>query len=88
MQRLGLAKVFLKDSEVFLLDEPTSALDADTAGLIWDTLFTDCLDKTILAILHDMEEITRFDRILVLDQGEMAGFGTHEELLHGCGVYR
>lgn len=88
MQRLGLARAFLKDSAVFLLDEPTSALDADTAGLIWDTLFTDCLDKTILVILHDMKEITRFDRILVLNQGEMAGFGTHEELLRGCGVYR
>lgn len=88
MQRLGLARAFLRDSGVFLLDEPTSALDADTAALIWETLFTDCLNKTMLVILHDMEEITRFDRILVLDQGEMAGFGTHEELLQGCGVYR
>ncbi len=88
MQRLGLARAFLRDSEVFLLDEPTSALDADTAGLIWDTLFTDCREKTILVILHDMEEITRFDRILVLNQGEMAGFGTHEKLLRDCAVYR
>lgn len=88
MQRLGLARAFLRDSEVFLLDEPTSALDADTAGLIWDTLFTDCQDKTILAILHDMAEITRYDKILVLNHGEMAGFGTHEELLRGCGVYQ
>lgn len=88
MQRLGLARAFLRDSEVFLLDEPTSALDADTAGLIWNTLFTDCRDKTILVILHDMEAITRFDKIFVLNQGEMAGFGTHEELLRGCEVYR
>lgn len=87
-QRINLARAFLRDSGVFLLDEPTSALDADTAGLIWDTLFTDCRDKTILVILHDMEESTRFDRILVLNQGEMAGFGTHEELLRDCGVYQ
>ena len=88
MQRLGLARAFLRDSEVFLLDEPTSALDADTAGLIWNTLFTECRDKTILVILHDMEAITRFDKIFVLNQGEMTGFGTHEELLRGCEVYR
>lgn len=88
MQRLGLARAFLRDSEVFLLDEPTSALDADTAGLIWNTLFTECQDKTILVILHDMEAITRFDKIFVLSQGEMTGFGTHEELLRGCEVYR
>lgn len=87
-QRINLARAFLKDAGVFLLDEPTSALDADTAGLIWDTLFTDCGDKTILVILHDMEEITRFHRILVLNQGEMAGFGTHEDLLRDCGVYQ
>ena len=88
MQRINLARVFLRDSGVFLLDEPTSALDADTAGLIWDILFTDCQDKTILVILHDMEEITRFDKILVLNQGEIAGFGSHEDLLRDCGVYR
>lgn len=88
MQRLSLARAFLRDSEVFLLDEPTSALDADTASLIWDTLFTDYGDKTILVILHDMKEITRFDRILVLNQGKMAGFGPHEELLRDCGAYR
>lgn len=88
MQRLNLARAFLRDSEILLLDEPTSALDADTAGLIWDTLFTDCGDKTLLAILHDMEEITRFDKVLVLNHGEMAGFGTHEELLGNCKVYR
>lgn len=88
MQRLGLARAFLRDSEVFLLDEPTSALDVDTAGLIWDTLFTDCHDKTILVILHDIEAITRFDKIFVLNHGEMTGFGTHEELLRGCEVYQ
>lgn len=87
-QRINLARAFLRDSGVFLLDEPTSALDADTAGLIWNTLFTDCRDKTILVILHDMEAITRFDRILVLNRGKMAGFGTHEELLRDCKVYQ
>lgn len=87
MQRINLARAFLRDSKVILLDEPTSALDADTEDLIWNDLFTGCAGKTMLVILHDLKEITRFDKILVLSQGTMAGFGTHEELLRDCRLY-
>ncbi len=88
MQRINLARAFLRNAEVLLLDEPTSALDADTAGIIWDYLFKDCADKTMMVILHDMEEITRFDKILVLNHGEIAGFGSHEDLLLKCELYQ
>lgn len=44
MQRINLARAFLRNTDVFLLDEPTSALDSDTAGEIWEYLFSDCAD--------------------------------------------
>ena len=88
MQRVNLARAFLRNTNVFLLDEPTSALDSCTAMAIWDYLFLDCADKTMLVILHDLEEVHRFHKVLVLDHGKITGFGTHEELIQNCGLYR
>ncbi|MBD5513843.1 MAG: ABC transporter ATP-binding protein [Lachnospiraceae bacterium] len=88
MQRINLARAFLRNANVFLLDEPTSALDSGTAQAIWDYLFIDCADKTMLVILHDLEEVSRFHKVLVLDHGKTAGYGTHEELIQSCGLYR
>lgn len=88
MQRINLARVFLKHTDVLLLDEPASALDHDTAEQVMDNLFREYADSTILMILHNMQEIGRFDKVLVLDGGEVAGFGTHEELIKICGAYR
>lgn len=88
MQRINLARAFLRDGEVFLLDEPVSALDSVTAGAIWEFLFSDCRDKTLLVILHDLEEVWRFDKVLFLAQGRAASFGTHNELLQNCGLYK
>lgn len=67
MQRINLARAFFRNTNIFLLDEPTSALDSGTASAIWNYLFVDCAEKTILAILHDLEEVWRFDKVLVLD---------------------
>lgn len=88
MQRINLARAFLRNTNIFLLDEPTSALDSDTAGAIWNYLFADCAEKTLLVILHDLEEACRFERILVLDNGKIAAFGPHTELIQSCGLYR
>ncbi len=88
MQRINLARAFLRNTDIFLLDEPASALDYDTAGAVWDYLFLDCADKTLLVILHDLEEIYRFQKILVLDHGQAAAFGTHKALMQNCGLYR
>lgn len=88
MQRINLARAFLRNTGIFLLDEPTSALDPDTAGAIWNNLFANCADKTLLVILHDLEEVYRFHKVLVLDNGKIAAFGTHTELIQNCGLYR
>ncbi|HBA48928.1 MAG TPA: hypothetical protein DCZ91_14260 [Lachnospiraceae bacterium] len=88
MQRINLARAFLKAGDILLLDEPVSALDCDTAGAIWDYLFSDCADRTLLVILHDLEEVQRFDKVLVLSEGKAAAFGTHDELFRSCELYR
>lgn len=88
MQRINLARAFFRNTNIFLLDEPTSALDSDTASAIWNYLFADCADKTLLVILHDLEEVCRFHKVLVLDNGKIAAFGTHTELMKSCGLYR
>ncbi len=88
MQRINLARAFLRNTNVFLFDEPTSALDSDTASTIWNELFANGADKTLLVILHDLEEVYRFHKVLVLDNGKIAAFGTHTELIQNCGLYR
>ena len=88
MQRINLARAFFRNTNIFLLDEPTSALDSGTASAIWNYLFVDCADKTLLIILHDLEEVRRFHKVLVLDNGKIAAFGTHTELIQSCGLYR
>ena len=88
MQRINLARAFLKDADIFLLDEPTSALDPETAGLVLDGIFSSCADKTLLMILHNVQEIYRFDKVLMMDDGRAVGFGTHQELMDVCEPYR
>lgn len=88
IQRMNLARAFLRNTNVFLLDEPISALDPDTAGAVWQELFTNSADKTLLVILHDLEEVCRFHKVLVLDNGKIAAFGTHTELIQSCGLYK
>ena len=88
MQRINLARAFFRNTNIFLLDEPTSALDYNTASAIWDYLFVECAEKTLLIILHDLEEVCRFHKILVLDNGKIVAFGAHAELIWSCGLYR
>lgn len=71
-----------------MLDEPTSALDVETEKQILDYLFNTYTDRTILIILHNMREISRFDKVLMLKDGEVAGYGTHDDLLSGSEAYR
>lgn len=74
MQRINLARAFLKDTDVFLLDEPTSALDADTANQIYDYIFNVLRDRTVLVILHDLKEVHQFDRVLRLENGRVKSY--------------
>jgi ATP-binding cassette subfamily B protein len=86
-QRLALAMAILTDPAILILDDTTSALDAGTEARIQKTLDRVMEGRTTFVITHRISTATRADRILVLENGQMAGWGTHEELLSQGGVY-
>ena len=86
-QRIALARVILKDAPILLLDEATSALDSEVEAAIQDTLYGLMEGKTVIAIAHRLSTIARMDRIIVMDEGQVAEQGTHAELLAAGGIY-
>lgn len=86
-QRIAISRVFLKDPAILILDEATSALDLESEALIQDSLERLAHDRTTLMVGHRLSTITHADQILVIDNGQLAEQGTHEELLKKRGVY-
>ncbi len=86
-QRITLARVILKDAPILLLDEATSALDSEVEAAIQETLYGMMEGKTVIAIAHRLSTIAQMDRIIVLDQGQIAEQGTHTQLLSKSGLY-
>ena len=86
-QRISLARALLKDAPVLLLDEPTSALDVHTEARLLKSLQGKIGDKTLVTVTHRISTIADADMILVLEQGRLAGQGTHQELLAGNAAY-
>ena len=86
-QRVAIARTLVKDPPILLLDEATSALDSRTEQEILRTLRRVSEHRTTLAIAHRLSTIADADRILVLDQGQLAESGTHGELLRAGGLY-
>lgn len=86
-QRLGLARALIKKSNFIILDEATSNLDFFSEANIYDTLFTKGDKKTMIIIAHRLSTIRNCDIIYVMNNGEVAERGTHEELLNKMGIY-
>ncbi|WP_425044180.1 ABCB family ABC transporter ATP-binding protein/permease [Primorskyibacter sp. S87] len=86
-QRVGIARTLLKNPPILLLDEATSALDTDTEQEIKDALARAGEGRTVITIAHRLSTIAEADRIVVLEQGEIAEQGTHAELLDRNGRY-
>ena len=87
-QRLAFAMAVVTDPSILILDDTTSALDAKTEAKIQQTLDSLMEGRSTFVITHRISTAMRADRILVLDNGRMAGWGVHDDLLTECEVYR
>ena len=86
-QRMVIARELLKDNDILLLDEPTSALDAETAAGISSTIYERFAGKTVVTVSHELSFIAGADHIIVMNDGRVAGCGTHQQLMETCPVY-
>jgi len=87
-QRLSLTRALLKQPGVLILDDCTSALDATTEAAVLEGLRGNVADMTVLLISQRISTVMRADRILCLEDGQIKGFGTHQELMGNCGTYQ
>ncbi|MFD5846708.1 ABC transporter ATP-binding protein [Streptomyces chartreusis] len=86
-QRLAIARTILRDPPVLILDEATSALDTRTEHAVQDAIDALSANRTTVTIAHRLSTIRGADQIVVLDAGQVAERGTHEELLERDGRY-
>lgn len=87
-QRLSIARALVKKPEILILDDSTSAVDVATEAKIKEGLKKYANGLTCLLIAQRITSIIDADKIVVLDQGEVAGAGTHNELMRECRVYQ
>lgn len=86
-QRIAIARAFLKDAPILVLDEATSALDSESEHLIQQSLERLMNGRTSLVVAHRLSTISRLDRIIVLENGDIIEDGTHSELLESDNLY-
>lgn len=87
-QRLGIARAFLKNAPILILDEATSALDSRSETIIQTALANLMRGRTVLAIAHRLSTIASFDRVIVLDEGQLVQDGPPDELRNQDGAFR
>lgn len=86
-QRISIARALLKDAAVLILDDSVSAVDVKTEKVILDNLRKTRAGKTTLLIAHRISTIESMDKIIFIDDGELAAVGTHDELYASCPSY-
>lgn len=86
-QRMAIARALLRNPRVLILDEATSALDVESEALIQDALARLIQGRTTFIVAHRLTTIRHASRIVVMDQGEIAEAGTHEDLMAHEGIY-
>lgn len=86
-QRVGIARVVLKDPRILILDEATSSLDSGTEAEVQDALEAASRGRTTIVVAHRLSTIANADQIVVLDQGAIAERGTHAVLIAKDGLY-
>lgn len=87
-QRLSIARALVKKPELYIFDDSFSALDFKTDAALRKALAKETKDSAVLIIAQRVSTIQHADQIIVLHEGQMAGIGTHEQLLQTCSVYQ
>ena len=87
-QRLCIARALLRKPKVLILDDSTSAVDTATDAKIRRAFAQEIPDTTKFIIAQRVSSVQDADRILVMDEGQISGFGTHEELLQTNAIYQ
>lgn len=87
-QRIAIARVILKDPRILILDEATSSLDTESEMLIQEALANLMKGRTTFIIAHRISTVMNADRIIVMNNGEIIEYGTHEQLFEKNGLYR
>ncbi|MDA9883534.1 ABC transporter ATP-binding protein/permease [Flavobacteriaceae bacterium] len=88
VQRLSIARSFIKDSDIYLFDDCFSSLDSDTEDRIITNLKNNFNDKTLLIVSHRVSCVRHADKIIVLENGKIVQNGTHNELISKEGFYK
>ena len=87
-QRLSIARALIRKPQIYIFDDSFSALDFKTDAALRNALKEKVGSSTFIIVAQRINTIMDADQIIVLDDGEIAGIGTHETLLQNCEVYR
>lgn len=87
-QRLSISRALIRRPEVYVFDDSFSALDYKTDAKLRAALKKETKESTVIIVAQRVSTVRDADQIIVLEEGEIAGIGTHQELIETCGVYR
>lgn len=87
-QRIAIARALIMDPVLLLLDEATSALDAESEHLVQEAIDRAMKGRTVIVIAHRLSTVRNASKVIVIDKGEIAEMGNHEELIAKGGVYK